>query len=47
MWIGILITAVVWFYVMYKDPFNIVGIVNSLLTDNTGSYELVPWFQNS
>ena len=31
MWIGILVTAVVWFYVMYKDPLNIVGIVNSLL----------------
>lgn len=31
MWIGILITAVVWFYVMYKNPFNIVGIVNSLI----------------
>ncbi len=31
MWIGILITAVVWFYVMYKNPLNIVGIVNSLL----------------
>lgn len=31
MWLGILITAVIWFYVMYKDPFNIVGITNSLL----------------
>jgi hypothetical protein len=31
MWFGILITAVVWFYVLYKDPSNIVGIVNSLL----------------
>jgi hypothetical protein len=30
-WIGILITAVVWLYVMYKDPLNIVGIVNSIL----------------
>lgn len=30
-WIGILITAVVWFYVMYKDPLNILGIVNSIL----------------
>ena len=31
MWFGILITAVVWFYVLYKDPSKIVGIVNSLL----------------
>jgi hypothetical protein len=31
MWLGILITAIVWFYVMFKNPFNIVGIVNSLL----------------
>lgn len=31
MWFGILITAVVWFYVMYKYPLNIVGIVNSLI----------------
>jgi hypothetical protein len=30
-WIGILITAALWFYVMYKDPSNIVGIVNSLI----------------
>ncbi len=30
-WLGILITAIVWFYVMYKDPLNIVGIVNSIL----------------
>lgn len=31
LWIGIIITAAVWFYVMYKDPLNIVGIVNSIL----------------
>jgi hypothetical protein len=31
MWFGILITAVVWFYVMYKYPLKIVGIVNSLI----------------
>ena len=31
MWIGILISALVWSYVMYKNPLNIVGIVNSLL----------------
>ncbi len=30
-WLGILITGIVWFYVMYKDPLNLVGIVNSLL----------------
>jgi hypothetical protein len=30
-WVGILITAALWFYVMYKDPSNIVGIVNSLI----------------
>lgn len=31
LWIGILVTAVVWFYVMYKNPSNIEGIVNSLI----------------
>lgn len=31
MWLGILITALVWLFVMYKDPMNIVGIVNSIL----------------
>ncbi len=30
-WFGILITAIVWFYVMYNDPLNIVGIVNSII----------------
>jgi hypothetical protein len=30
-WLGILITTIVWVYVMYKDPFNIVGIVNTIL----------------
>jgi hypothetical protein len=30
-WLGIIITAIVWFYVMFKDPSNIVGIVNSIL----------------
>lgn len=30
-WLGILITALIWFYVMYNDPLNIVGIVNSLI----------------
>lgn len=31
MWLGIFISALVWSYVMYKDPMNIVGIVNSIL----------------
>lgn len=31
MWFGILVSTLVWAYVMYKDPLNIVGIVNSLL----------------
>jgi hypothetical protein len=30
-WIGIIITTLVWAYVMYKDPLNIVGIVNTIL----------------
>ncbi|TMS41668.1 MAG: hypothetical protein FGO69_07260 [Methanobacterium sp.] len=30
-WIGIVITLIVWLYVMYKDPLNIVGIVNTIL----------------
>lgn len=30
-WVGILVTAIVWFYVMYKNPSNIEGIVNSLI----------------
>jgi hypothetical protein len=30
-WFGIFITTTVWFYVMYKDPLNIEGIVNSIL----------------
>jgi len=31
LWIGIIITAVVWIYVMSKDLLNIVGLVNSLV----------------
>ena len=31
MWFGIAITAIVWIYVMSKDPSNIVGLVNSLV----------------
>lgn len=31
MWAGLIITTLVWFYVMYKDPLNIVGIINTLL----------------
>jgi hypothetical protein len=31
LWLGILITAVVWIYVMFKDPLNIVGIINTIL----------------
>ncbi len=31
MWLGIAITAIVWIYVMSKDPLNIVGLVNSLV----------------
>ncbi len=30
-WIGIIITLIAWLYVMYKDPLNIVGIVNTIL----------------
>jgi hypothetical protein len=30
-WLGIAITTIVWLYVMYKDPLNIVGIVNTIL----------------
>jgi hypothetical protein len=30
-WLGIIITTLVWLYVMYKDPLNIVGIVNTVL----------------
>jgi len=29
--IGILITAILWFYVVFKNPSNIEGIVNSLI----------------
>ena len=31
MWLGIVITVFIWLYVMYKDPLNIVGILNTLL----------------
>jgi hypothetical protein len=31
MWFGIAITAVVWIYIMSKNPMNIVGLVNSLV----------------
>lgn len=30
-WIGIVITLIVWLYVIYKDPLNIVGIVNTII----------------
>lgn len=30
-WIGIVINLIVWLYVMYRDPLNIMGIVNSIL----------------
>mgnify|MGYP001171406672 CR=1 FL=1 len=30
-WIGILVTAIIWFYVMFKNPSNIEGIMNSLI----------------
>ncbi|EKF85715.1 hypothetical protein [Methanobacterium formicicum] len=30
-WLGIAITTIVWLYVMYKNPFNIEGIVNTIL----------------
>jgi hypothetical protein len=31
MWLGIAITLIVWLYVMIKNPFNIEGIVNTIL----------------
>ena len=31
LWLGITITTLVWIYVMYQDPLNILGIVNSIL----------------
>ncbi len=31
LWIGIVITTIVWIYVMSKDPLNIVGIINTIL----------------
>ncbi len=31
LWLGIIITTLVWIYVMSKDPLNIVGIINSIL----------------
>ncbi|WP_321422545.1 hypothetical protein [uncultured Methanobacterium sp.] len=30
-WLGIVLTTIVWLYVMYKNPFNIEGIVNTIL----------------
>ena len=30
-WLGIIITTLVWLYVMWKDPLNIEGIVNTIL----------------
>lgn len=30
-WLGIAITSIVWLYVMYKNPLNLVGIVNTVL----------------
>lgn len=30
-WLGIVITLIVWGYVMYKNPLNILGLVNSLI----------------
>lgn len=30
-WLGIIITTVVWVYVMFKNPLNILGLVNSLI----------------
>ncbi len=30
MWLGIFITTIVWVYVRYKDPLNIIGIVNTI-----------------
>jgi hypothetical protein len=31
MWLGIVITLIVWLYVMFKNPFNIEGIMNTIL----------------
>jgi hypothetical protein len=31
LWAGIIVTTIVWVYVMSKDPLNIVGLVNSIL----------------
>jgi len=31
MWFGIAITAIVWIYVIYQNPSNIVGLVNTLV----------------
>ncbi len=31
MWIGIVITAIVWAYVMIQNPLNIIGLTNSLV----------------
>ncbi|WP_431062277.1 hypothetical protein [Methanobacterium sp.] len=31
LWLGIAITAIVWIYIMSKNPLNIVGLVNSML----------------
>lgn len=31
MWSGLIITTIVWLYVMYQDPKNIVGILNTML----------------
>jgi len=31
MWLGIIITLIVWLYVMFKNPYNIEGIVNTIL----------------
>jgi hypothetical protein len=31
MWLGIAITGFVWVYVMFQNPLNIIGLVNSLV----------------
>lgn len=31
LWIGIIITTIVWIYIMSKNPLNIMGLVNSIL----------------
>lgn len=31
MWLGIAITAIIWIYVIYQNPLNIIGIINSLV----------------